>query len=97
MSGFVLSKEAETDLAEILDYIAVDSIQSALDAHGRFLEVFRMLGENPDAGHFREDLATCAVRFFPVYSFMVVYISGSIPVDIVRILGAAQDVESILQ
>jgi len=96
MTGYVLSKEAETDLAEILDYIAADSIQSALDVHGRFLEVFRMLGENPDAGHYREDLASRAVRFFPVYSFMVVYISGSAPVEIVRIFGAAQDVESVL-
>lgn len=97
MAGYVLSNEAEADLDAILDYIAADSIQSALDVHGRFLEVFRVLAENPDAGHYREDLASRAVRFFPVYSYMVVYLSGSSPVGIVRILGAAQDVEKILR
>ena len=96
MVGYILSNEAEADLDSILDYIAADSIQSALNVHDRFLEVFRMLGENPDAGHYREDLASRAVRFFPVYSFMIVYLSGSSPVEVARIFGAAQDVESIL-
>ncbi len=63
----------------------------------RFLEVFRMIGENPNVGHYREDLTTRAVRFFPVYSFMIVYLSGSSPVEVARILGTAQDVESILR
>lgn len=97
MSGYILSNEAASDLDAILEYIAEDSIQSAIDAHARFLAVFRMLGENPDAGHFREDLTSRAVRFFPVYSYMVVYLAGTIPVDIVRVLGATKDVETILR
>lgn len=97
MSGFIISNEAEADFDSILEYIAADSVQSALDVHARFLEVFRLLAENPEAGHYREDLTSHAVRFFPVYSYMVVYISGSRPVEIARILGAAQDLPSILE
>ena len=97
MGGYILSNEAEADLNSILDFIATDSIQSALKVHDRFLEVFRMIGENPNVGHYREDLTTRAVRFFPVYSFMIVYLSGSSPVEVARILGTAQDVESILR
>ena len=96
MPGYIFSNEAEADFDAILEYIAADSVQSAIDVHTRFLEIFRLLAENPEVGHYREDLTSQAVRFFPVYSYMVVYISGSSPVEIARILGTAQDVESIL-
>jgi toxin ParE1/3/4 len=96
MSGYIFSNEAAADFDALLDYIAVDSVQAAIDVHTRFLEVFRLLAENPDAGHYRDDLASRALRFFPVYSYMIVSISGSQPVEIVRILGAAQDIERIL-
>jgi len=57
---------------------------------------FELLAENPDAGHYREDLTSRPVRFFPVYSYLVVYLAGTSPVQIVRVLGGAQDVEMIL-
>ncbi|MEN8007689.1 MAG: type II toxin-antitoxin system RelE/ParE family toxin [Candidatus Krumholzibacteriota bacterium] len=96
MSDYIFSNEAEADFDAILEYIAADNVQSALDVHARFFEVFQLLAENPEAGHYRDDLTSRAVRFFPVYSYMVVYISGSKPVEIARILGAAQDLDSIL-
>ncbi len=96
MPDYIISNAAEADFDAILEYIAADSVQSAIDVHTRFLEIFRLLAENPEVGHYREDLTSRAVRFFPVYSYMVVYVSGSRPVEIARILGAAQDMESIL-
>ena len=96
MGGYYLVQDAEIDLGAILDYIAEDSLPSALKVQERFLEIFRVLADNPEAGHFREDLTSRPVRFFPVYSYMVVYLNNTDPVEIVRILGVAQDVESIL-
>jgi plasmid stabilization system protein ParE len=96
MAGYLLVPEARTDLHEILNYIAEDSVDSALRVHGRFIEIFELLAENPDAGHYREDLTSRPVRFFPVYSYLVVYLAGTNPVQIVRVLGGAQDVETIL-
>jgi len=96
MSGYIFSNAAEADFDSILEHIATDSVHSAINVHARFLEVFQLLAENPEVGHYREDLTSRAVRFFPVYSFMVVYVSGSKPVEIARIFGAAQDVKSIL-
>jgi plasmid stabilization system protein ParE len=95
MAGYFLVRDAEMDLDAILDYIADDSVESAVRGQERFLEVFRMLAENPNAGHFREDLTKRPVRFFPVYSYMVVYLTETSPVEIVRILGMAQDTRSI--
>jgi len=97
MPGYFLVPQARTDLREILRYIAEDSVDAADKVLDRFLEIFELLGENPDMGHFREDLTTHPVRFFPVYSYLVIYMADSSPVEVVRVLGGAQDVESILK
>ena len=97
MSGYLLTGDAETDLASILAFIAEDSVESALKVHERFHEVFRLLAVNPHVGHLRADLTSRPVRFFPVYSYMVVYLADTNPVEIVRILGMAQDAQSILR
>ncbi|MBU2501651.1 type II toxin-antitoxin system RelE/ParE family toxin [bacterium] len=97
MPGYYLVPQARTDLREILNYIAEDSIDAADRVLDRFLEVFELLAENPAMGHFREDLTTHPVRFFPVYSYLVIYMSNTSPVEIVRLLGGAQDVASILK
>jgi toxin ParE1/3/4 len=94
---YVLVPEARKDLAELLDYIAADSVDAALKVHDRFVEIFELLAEHPDAGHFRDDLTSRPVGFFPVYSYLVVYSDGSHPLEIVRVLGGARDVESILR
>jgi len=97
VTGYVLVPEARADLVAILDYLAEDSIDSALGVHSRFLKVFELLAENPNAGHYRDDLTSRPVRFFPVYSYLVVYLADSSPVQIVRVLGGAQNVEAILE
>lgn len=97
MPRYFLVPAARKDLTEILEYIAGDSVEAALRVHDRFIEIFELLAENPDAGHFRSDLTTRPVRFFPVYSYLVVYSADTRPLEIVRVLGGAQDVESILK
>ena len=97
MPGYYLVPRARTDLREILRYIADDSIDAADKVLDRFVEIFELLGENPDVGHFRDDLTTHPVRFFPVYSYLVIYLADTSPVEVVRILGGAQDIESILK
>ena len=88
--------QARTDLREILHYIAEDNVDAADKVLDRFLEIFELLGENPDIGHFRDDLTSHPIRFFPVYSYLVLYMANSSPVEVVRVLGGAQDIKSIL-
>jgi plasmid stabilization system protein ParE len=97
MLGYYLVPQARTDLREILSYIAEDNVDAAGKVLDRFLEIFELLGENPDMGHFRDDLTTHPVRFFPVYSYLVIYLADTSPVEVVRVLGGAQDLESILK
>ncbi len=96
MSGYFLVPQARTDLREILRYIAEDNVDAADKVLERFLEIFELLGENPDIGHFRDDLTSHPIRFFPVYSYLVLYMANSSPVEVVRVLGGAQDIKSIL-
>ncbi len=97
MPHYLLVPEARKDLTEILQYIADDSVDAALRVHDRFIEIFELLAENPEVGHFRDDLTSRPVRFFPVYSYLVVYSASVRPIEIVRVLGGAQDVGSILK
>jgi plasmid stabilization system protein ParE len=97
MLGYYLVPQARTDLREILSYIAEDNVDAVGKVLDRFLEIFELLGENPDMGHFRDDLTTHPVRFFPVYSYLVIYLADTSPVEVVRVLGGAQDLESILK
>ena len=88
--------DARLDLISIVDYIMDESTTSALRVQERFLEIFSLIGENPNVGHLREDLTSRPVRFFPVFSYLVIYLPDTNPVQIVRVLGAAQDVKNIL-
>ena len=64
MHGYLLVPRARSDLREILNYIAEDSVDASMKVLDRFLEVFELLGENPDIGHFRDDLTTRPARVF---------------------------------
>ena len=62
----------------------------------RLRDTFVKLGRNPMLGHLRQDLADSEHRFFLVYSYMVVYLVSKKPIQIVRVLHAARDVQRIL-
>jgi antitoxin ParD1/3/4/toxin ParE1/3/4 len=61
------------------------------------LAACRRLAEHPGIGHRREDLTDKPVRFFPIYSFLIIYDPASTPLDIVRVLRVAQDITAILE
>ena len=96
MKPFVLTLRAEQDIGDIWDYIAGDNIDAAdrvLDAIDKALH---RLAKNPGIGHFREDLADRRHRFWLVYSYLIVYRFEPVPVQVIRVLHAARDVQSIL-
>jgi plasmid stabilization system protein ParE len=96
MKSFEVTEAARTDLLEIWQYIRTDNIDAADKVIDRLHAAFVKLGRNPSLGHLREDLADSEHRFYLVYSYMIVYLAASKPVQIVRVLHAARDVQSIL-
>jgi plasmid stabilization system protein ParE len=96
MKRYVLTPSAKRDVNDIWDYIANDNIEAA----DRVLEALESamvkLAKSPGVGHWREELTDKRHRFFLVYSYLIVYRHEAKPLQIVRVLHAARDVQSIL-
>lgn len=95
-SPFVLTPRAEQDLDEIWEYIAADNITAADRVLDKIEETFDKLALSPGIGHYREDLADKRHRFHLVFSYLIVYRWEMKPLQIIRILHAARDVQAIL-
>src|SRR5579859_6175738 len=96
MKSFVLTPRAENDLNQIWDYIADDNIEAADRVLNALEAAFIKLTKTPGMGHVREELADRKYRFFVVYSYLIVYRYETDPLQIIRVLHAARDVQSIL-
>ena len=94
---YVLAPQAALDLFQIWRYIKK---QSGVEMADRVEMVIRsrivFLSERPGAGHWRKDLTDEAVKFFPVYSYLIVYRPETKPLQVVSILHGYRDIERIL-
>jgi plasmid stabilization system protein ParE len=96
MKPFVLTPRAEQDLSDIWDYIAADSVDAADRVLTALERAIYKLSKSPGLGHWREDLADKRHRFFLVYSYLIVYRPETKPLQVIRVLHAARDIQSIL-
>lgn len=91
---FVLAPEAAEDLVAIWRFIKNRaSVQIADRVEAEIRKRIFFLTKNPQAGHWRTDLTSERVRFFAVYSYLVVYQPESRPLQVVAILHGNLDVE----
>jgi toxin ParE1/3/4 len=95
---YVLAPEAAIDLLQIWRYTKRRSgVATADRVEHAILDKMVFLAGSPGAGHLRENLTDEAVKFFPVYSYLIVYRPGTKPLQIVAILHGKRDVERILK
>ena len=57
---------------------------------------FRLLALHPEAGHLRRDLTSLPVKFWSVFSHLIVYDPAARPIAIVRVFDGRRDVRGIL-
>jgi plasmid stabilization system protein ParE len=96
MKRFVLTPRAKQDVNDIWEYIADDSIEAADRVLDALDNAMVKLAKSPGIGHWREELTDKRHRFFLVYSYLIVYRHETKPLQIIRVLHAARDVQSIL-
>jgi plasmid stabilization system protein ParE len=97
MGRYVLTAAARADLFEIAEFIRQDSPGAARRVVESLREAMAKLAGMPEMGHVREDLARVSLRFWPVYSYLIIYRPESRPLQILRILHGARDVRSLLE
>jgi toxin ParE1/3/4 len=95
---YVLAPQAALDLVEIWRYIREQtSVTVANRVESAIREKICFLAESPGAGHRRKDLTDEHVKFFPVYSYLIVYRPETNLLQIASILHGRRDVEQILK
>jgi len=95
---YVLAPQAALDLFEIWYYIKEQtSIVVADRVESAIREKMAFLAGTPGAGHRRKDLTDADVKFFAVYSYLIVYRPDTTPLQIASILHGRRDVAQILK
>jgi toxin ParE1/3/4 len=86
-----IAAAAESDVAEILDYIAAqDGVTRALAVHARFVRAFERLAAHPGLGKTRAGLTGTKVRWWRVFRWMVLYEGDRRQVTILRVVHGAR-------
>ena len=96
MKRFLLSEDADNDLQDIKRYLLSEG-GTPLVRHilARLKSAMFMLALNPYLGHVREDLTKEPVRFWGVFSYLIVYDPVMKPLGVARILQGNQDLARI--
>ncbi|MEE9293711.1 MAG: type II toxin-antitoxin system RelE/ParE family toxin [Phycisphaerae bacterium] len=97
MSQYLLTPEAVDDLNAVEEYLSQRSPGVAGRVLAELREAMRRLAGMPGIGHLREDLADEPLRFWTVYSYLIVYRPETKPLQIIRVLHGARDVKAILE
>jgi toxin ParE1/3/4 len=60
------------------------------------VKAIRLLAQSPQLGHLRTDLTQLPLKFWPVFSYLIVYDPARRPIEVIRVLHAARNIEQIL-
>jgi toxin ParE1/3/4 len=97
MKRYLFTDEAKEDLADIRAYLKREAgPRIAKSTLNKIKDALIFLSHTPGAGHLREDLTNASVKFWPVFSYLIVYDPATRPLEIIRILHGSRDVLAIL-
>jgi plasmid stabilization system protein ParE len=95
---YVLAPEAALDLVQIWRYLKNKSSVAVADrVESRIRDRIVFLAGTPGAGHWNKNLTDEPVKFFAVYSYLIVYRPETKPLQVVSILHGRRNVEQILK
>ena len=95
---YVLSPEAQADLVDIWEYIKRESSEEVADhVANAILDKIAFLAERPGVGHTRPDLSAKPVKFFTVYSYLIVYRPEATPLQALTVLHGHRDIGRLLR
>jgi toxin ParE1/3/4 len=94
--GYILSPEAQQDIIDIRAfYMKEAGARVARYVLADITRGFRFLAGTPGAGHSRTELTDEPVKFWPVFSYLIVYDPATRPIGIARVLHGSRDLASL--
>lgn len=96
MPHTVFSPHAESDLQEILDYIAVDDQTAGLSLVAQIREKCEMLAQFPHTGRLRSVFKDKSIRTFSVGNYLILYRPSNDGIEVARVVHGARNYESLL-
>lgn len=98
MSRYLITRRADRDLDEIWQRIARDRGSDVADRIDQeFHEQMSLLADHPKIGHHRADVKNRHYRFWPLYSFVIVYRFERKPITVSRVLHGARVFRRIIR
>ncbi len=93
MKRYTIAPEAAEDIKAIRAYLKHEAgLRAAQSTINKIRDAFAFLSRTPGAGHLREDLTDLPVKFWPVFSYLVIYDPAKQPVEIVRVVHGSRDI-----
>jgi toxin ParE1/3/4 len=95
----VLSPRARRDLLEAVNWIAKDNKAAAAALRTAVVEAVKRIGDHPQIGVVRVELADEPIRFLTLtgFPYIVVYDAGATPPLILCVLHGARDLPDVLR
>jgi plasmid stabilization system protein ParE len=98
LEPFQLAEDAILDIEAIWFYLLErEGLETADRIVTEIFKVFYRLAEMPGIGHRRADLTSRSVLFYRIFSYLIVYQSGSVPLPIIGVLHGKRNVARLLR
>jgi plasmid stabilization system protein ParE len=99
MKRYLLTAEAQNDLEQIRDYLLREAgFRATRHVMSSVIAAFHALVRTPGQGHRRQDLSSREeLRFWAVFSYLIVYRIDKRPLTIVAVIHGKQDVKLLLE
>jgi antitoxin ParD1/3/4/toxin ParE1/3/4 len=93
---YLLTRPAATDLDEILDHIAGQSVQNAVRVATRLAALFDGISQTPGIGHRRDELRDASLRVVTGAGYLVIYDPTLTPLHILRVVRGSRDLRRVM-
>jgi plasmid stabilization system protein ParE len=97
MARYTLTDYAKADIKQIISYIRLRNPRAAKRVSAEIRSAMRRLADFPGMGHFREDVTEKPLRFWSIYSYLIIYRPETKPLQIIRVLHGGRDPGQILR
>jgi plasmid stabilization system protein ParE len=97
MARYVLTDSAKADVRAIVVFLRERNPRIAKRVKQEFRAAMRRLAQFPGMGHLREDVTHEPVRFWSVYSYLIVYRPDTKPLEVIRVLHGARELSRLFQ